>query len=418
MTLLVVSQNGVVRRLRVEIHVVSELPSHLTASMLRRALAEQPRDNMNASASLSHLMTSYALAIEPDAAQARILEQILAGRIGGTLKVARSTEAAFVKLGESLPDVILMSPLLPPQDEGRIVAHLGTLGVDASHVQLLTIPRFGDRQAAIQKKRRFGWQAPKPLAIATDGFDPDAFSHEVAEYLAQASTTRRNQAAVEPAMQAVEPAASAVDTLADLRIEFIEQLLERLDVSGQPTSQPTIPIQETIETTAETIETTAERDDAMTMTSASEVSVDATRDAGEQRLPRFLTLDERVPLPLRALLDEADGCLKMSFLTGAGACTARTLDLLLAEQGVGGNDRADQIHQLGKKHPAVAESFLRGLALVTNNPSGAWDEPRVRLAIVILKAIAYEIYVLGPERKERAAYVIELLERFKSAGRG
>ena len=155
----------------------------------------------------------------------------------------------------------------------------------------------------------------------------------------------------------------------------------------------------------------------MTMTTANEVHVDATRETGEPRLPRFLTLDERVPMPLRALLDEADGCLKMSFLTGAGACTGRTLDLLLAEQGLGGADRADQIHQLGKKHPAVAESFLRGLALVTNNPSGAWDEPRVRLAIVILKAIAYEIYVLGPERKERAAYVIELLERFKSAGR-
>jgi hypothetical protein len=41
----------------------------------------------------------------------------------------------------------------------------------------------------------------------------------------------------------------------------------------------------------------------------------------------------------------------------------------------------------------------------------------VRLAIAILKAIAYEIYVLGPERKERAAYVLELLERFKSAGK-
>ena len=96
----------------------------------------------------------------------------------------------------------------------------------------------------------------------------------------------------------------------------------------------------------------------------------------------------------------------------------RTLDLLLSEQGLGGSDRAEQIQQLGKKHPAVAESFLRGLSLVTNNPSGAWDEGRVTLAIAILKAIVHEIYVLGPERKERAAYVIELLERFKAAGRG
>ena len=372
---------------------------------------------MNMSAASSEI-TSYALAIEPDASQARVLEQILAGRIGATLRVVRSTDAAFAALAESVPDVILMSPLLAPQDEEQIVAHLGTLGVDASHVQLLSIPRFDDSFAPIQKKRRFGWQAQKPLSIASGGCDPDAFAHEVAEYLAQASNLRRgNTAVIEPAQPGVE------DTLSGLRIEHIEQLLERLENTiltvETTTIQETIPSEEEISSQEEIIppEAIPERDDAMTMTTATEMNVDATRETGEPRLPRFLTLDERIPLPLRALLDEADGCLKMSFLTGAGACTGRTLDLLLAEQGLGGTERADQIHQLGKKHPAVAESFLRGLSLVTNNPSGAWDEPRVKLAIVILKAIAYEIYVLGPERKERAAYVIELLERFKSSGR-
>ena len=107
----------------------------------------------------------------------------------------------------------------------------------------------------------------------------------------------------------------------------------------------------------------------------------------------------------------------MSFLVGAGACAGRTLELLLAEQGLSDGDRAEQILQLGKKHPAVSESFLRGLSLVMNNPTGSWDEARATLSIAILKAIAYEIYVLGPERKERAAYVIELLERYRSAGK-
>jgi hypothetical protein len=148
-----------------------------------------------------------------------------------------------------------------------------------------------------------------------------------------------------------------------------------------------------------------------------EPGVGTTRNTGEQRLPRFLTLDDQVPLQLRGLLDEADGCLKMSFLTGAGACAERALDMLLAEQGLAGTDRAEQILQLGKKHPAVAESFMRGLSLVTNHPGGAWDEPRATIAVAILKAIAYEIYVLGPERKERAAYVIELLGRYKAAGK-
>ena len=139
-----------------------------------------------------------------------VLEEILAGRIGGTLKVVRSTKAAFGTLVDSLPDVILMSPLLAPQDEEQIVTHLGALGVDASHVQLLTIPRFGDGAGAI-KKRRFGWQSQKPLSIASGGCDPDAFAHEVSEYLAQASTLRRNQAVI-------EPTPAAPDAFADLRI--------------------------------------------------------------------------------------------------------------------------------------------------------------------------------------------------------
>ena len=96
----------------------------------------------------------------------------------------------------------------------------------------------------------------------------------------------------------------------------------------------------------------------MTSTHTHEHHADTTRESGVQRLPRFLTLDEQIPLPLRALLDEADGCLKMSFLTGAGACAGRTLDLLLSEQGISEADRPEQIQQLGKKHAAVPRSRL------------------------------------------------------------
>ena len=40
------------------------------------------------------------------------------------------------------------------------------------------------------------------------------------------------------------------------------------------------------------------------------------------------------------------------------------------------------------------------------------------LAIALLKAIAYEIYVLGPERAERTTYVLGLADRFKPGIRG
>lgn len=377
-----------------ENQLVSKLPLH-AALMLPKAVAEQ-------SGNVSHNAgDSYALAVEPDASQAAILVRMLGARIGGTLKVVGSTEEAFAELQRRLPDLILVSPLLAPPDEEEIMARLAARGGDASHVQLLSIPRIRDEEQPSEKKRRFGWQSQKDSSSVGEGCDPVAFANEVADYLAQAATLRQASQPV-GVPEAVAPVAGG--TTPDLHIEHIEQLLQRFDAEPLPPH---------IESDSSAI---SEREPMPTSTTH-EPGVGITRNSGDTRLPRFLTLDDQVPLPLRALLDEADGCLKMSFLTGAGACAERTLDLLLAEQGLGGADRAEQILQLGKKHPAVAESFMRGLSLVTNHPGGAWDEARATLAVAILKAIAYEIYVLGPERKERAAYVVELLGRYKSAGK-
>ena len=153
------------------------------------------------------------------------------------------------------------------------------------------------------------------------------------------------------------------------------------------------------------------------MQTAHEPTGSAAYDAAS-RNPKFLTLDEQVSPALRTLLEEADGCLQMSFFTGGGACAGRALDLLLTEQGISGSDRAHSIQDIGKKHPAVADSFLRILTLAMADSGGTWDAARLTLAVVILKAIAYEIYVLGPERTERAAYVIGLLERLNPVSRG
>ena len=359
--------------------------------MRHKALAEQTGEDSNAG-------DSYALAVEPDASQAESLERMLNERIGGTLRVVGSTDEAFAALADRIPDLILMSPFLAPPDEEKIVARLASLGAVASHVQLLSIPRLSDKHVPTERKRRFGWQHQKHPAAVSGGFDPAAFANEVAAYLAHAYTMRRQTLTVD------RPSApDDADSLAGLRLEHIEQLLERLEADPpRPSVSDSSPI--------------PEREPMATSTSP-ELNIAAPRTGGETRLPRFLTLDDQVPASLRTLLDEADGCLKMSFRTGAGACAERALDLLLSEQSSGEGDRAEQILQLGKKHPAVSESFLRGLSLVTNSRSGVWDEARATLAIAILKAIAYEIYVLGPERKERAAYVIDLLGRYKAGGK-
>ena len=35
----------------------------------------------------------------------------------------------------------------------------------------------------------------------------------------------------------------------------------------------------------------------------------------------FFTIDSRVPKEIRELISEAEGCVKMNYLTGASACT-------------------------------------------------------------------------------------------------
>ena len=332
---------------------------------------------------ITHTMPPYCvLAIEPDAAQSLVLEQVLTERLDGNLTVVGSTAEAFDTFVDTVPNVILMSPLLAAEDEQQVLTRLAALGVDASHVRLLSIPRFTENQPQETNGWRFG--RSRKAAIAS-GCDPVDFADRVVAALPPVS-----EAEPQGPMLVQHTSLQDNDSLAGLSIEHIEQLVERLEPVTEQNPMPT---------------------------QSGHAVVEPARDLTDTRLPRFLAPAEQIPLPLRSLMEEADGCLKMSFLTGAGAGAGRAVDLMISEQGLGGGERSEQILQLGKKNPAIPESFLRGLVLVTNNPSGAWDEARVTLAIGILKAVAYEIYVLGPERKERTAYVIELLERFKTAGK-
>ena len=123
--------------------------------MRQKAVAEQSGDEQPQAPA-----TSYALAVEPDASQAAVLERILGARIGGTLKVVGSTEEAFAALERRLPDLILVSPLLAPPDEEQIVARLAARGGDASHVQLLSDSADSRRRAAERK------ETPVRLAVA------------------------------------------------------------------------------------------------------------------------------------------------------------------------------------------------------------------------------------------------------------
>ena len=130
--------------------------------------------------------------------------------------------------------------------------------------------------------------------------------------------------------------------------------------------------------------------------------------------PRFLTVDRRIPEPIRRLLEEADGCAGMSFAVGGSSCVRlairKTFEIeALAES----DDFHAAIVALGEKHPAIAPSLFQVIDRL-----GAGDEPleaeTLKALIATFKAVLYELYVLGEERRETLAYLSEILQALDS----
>jgi hypothetical protein len=127
---------------------------------------------------------------------------------------------------------------------------------------------------------------------------------------------------------------------------------------------------------------------------------------------RFLVVDSRVPAPIRQVLDEADGCMNLAFTTGGTACVRRAMRVVLATEGVLTDDYSESLLSLREKHPAIAPTLFTVLDLL-----GTGDEPlrvdALTALIATVKAIVYEIYVLGIERLESLEYLSELIGSMK-----
>ena len=125
--------------------------------------------------------------------------------------------------------------------------------------------------------------------------------------------------------------------------------------------------------------------------------------------PRFLTVDRRVPEPIRQLLEEADGCLNMAFAVGGSACIRRALRKAFEIEGIGDGDFVANVQALAQKHQGVAPTLFQVIELL-----GAGDDPlhldALRALIATFKGVLYELYVLGEERAESLAYLSKLLQ--------
>ena len=130
--------------------------------------------------------------------------------------------------------------------------------------------------------------------------------------------------------------------------------------------------------------------------------------------PRFLVVDPRVPEAIRQLLEEADGCLNMSFTTGGSACARRAIRKTFEIEGVEGDDFASSLRALAQKHEGLPPTLFRVIELL-----GSGDDPlhvdALKALLATFKGVLYEIYVLGEERAESLAYIQKLLQTLDRA---
>ena len=145
-----------------------------------------------------------------------------------------------------------------------------------------------------------------------------------------------------------------------------------------------------------------------------------TSESAKAAVPAFLKLDDRVPASLRELLFEADGCVANGLMIGATGCAQRAVEALLKLEKIEGTGHEARIRTLNEKTPGLPQlliTVLMQLGDVTSNVKLPANTLQLLLATV--KAVAYEIYVVAPERSERTEHIRRLLdsaERKPSAG--
>jgi hypothetical protein len=138
-------------------------------------------------------------------------------------------------------------------------------------------------------------------------------------------------------------------------------------------------------------------------------------DANTPAPPSFLATDDYVPGAFKDLLSEADGCLHQGFLTGGTACARRALDLLLSVAKAEGTKYEERLQWLREKHGVsnVLTSILAQCGDAGARDNATLSADVLKLFVVTLKAVVYELYVVGPERAQRVQYVSSLVNSIR-----
>jgi len=132
----------------------------------------------------------------------------------------------------------------------------------------------------------------------------------------------------------------------------------------------------------------------------------------------FFTVDERIPKVLRELFTEAEGSLKMNYLTGASGCIRKAIYEFLVIAKATEKTYEDRIKEMKTKYPAVDSEYFDELSHLQGMTSDmmhegsweAWDSPKIKLLLETLRSIFSEIYVLPDEKKKKRIKIQQLRE--------
>ncbi|MDO9390989.1 MAG: hypothetical protein Q7U71_04355 [bacterium] len=140
----------------------------------------------------------------------------------------------------------------------------------------------------------------------------------------------------------------------------------------------------------------------------------------------FFVMDDKIPSIIRELISEAEGCLKMNYLTGASACMRKAIYELLIIEKVDGQDYENKIKQLKKKYADSDPALFDILAHIQDMTSDKiheqswdlWNSQYLNLIIETLKTVLHDVYVLPKIKKERSSSIQKLLEKVNASKKG
>ena len=128
-----------------------------------------------------------------------------------------------------------------------------------------------------------------------------------------------------------------------------------------------------------------------------------------------------MPRIIRELVTEAEGCVKMNYLTGASACCRKAIYELTVVEKAEGTDYESRIKFLKKKFSEVDPDLFDILCHIKDMTSDKvheqswdkWDSKHLKLFLETLKAVLHEVYVVPDEKKSRSSKVQGLLQEVR-----